>query len=90
MLMGNLSLPELEVVAQFDLKGSMFNRKVHSADYGSIEDLDPGIVYKDEDFENFIGGIYPYSANMIIGKLISDSSFLEYHGIMDYSILLKI
>ena len=68
----------------------MFNRKVHSADYGSIEDLDPGIVYKDEDFENFIGGIYPYSANMIIGKLISDSSFLEYHGIMDYSILLKI
>ena len=58
--MGNIALPELEVIAQFDLKGSKVNRRVHASSIGSIEDLDRRIVYKDEDFSNFIGGIFPY------------------------------
>ena len=29
MLMGNIALPELEVLAQFDIKGSKVNRQVH-------------------------------------------------------------
>ena len=55
-----------------------------------MDELDPSVVYKDDDFEKFIGFIHPPSANQIIGKLFSDSTFLEYHNIMDYSILLKI
>ena len=55
MMMGNIALPELEVIAQFDLKGSKVNRKVHRLQKGLIENLDPRIVYKDKDFENFIG-----------------------------------
>ena len=90
MLMGNLAIPELEVVAQFDLKGSKVNRKVLKSSSGSIHNLNPGIVYKDQDFENFVGNIFPYSPNIIIEKLIRDTQFLEDHCIIDYSILLKI
>ena len=60
MLMGNIALPELEVIAQFDLKGSKFHRKVNRSSCGSIKNLSPGVVYKDEDFENFIVGVDPY------------------------------
>ena len=88
--MENISLPELEVIAQFDLKGSKVNRKVHEALSGIMTDLDPGTVYKDEDFDNFVGRIYPSSPNILIEQLINDSYFLENHNIMDYSILLKI
>ena len=52
--------------------------------------MDPKIVYKDKDFENFIGCILPYSPSTTIEKLISDSKFLEEHNIMDCSVLLKI
>ena len=90
MLMGNLASPELEVLAQFDLKGSKVNRKEHKESSGSIENLNPRLVYKDEDFKNFIGNITPHSSNMLIEKIISDANFLEEHEIMDYSILLKI
>ena len=90
ILMGNLAPPELEVLGQFDLKGSKVSRKVHKLSDGSIQDLNPHKVYKDEDFENFIGNITPNQYNMLIEKIISDVRFLEDHDIMDYSILLKI
>ena len=34
--MGNLALPELEVIALFDLKGSKVKCKVHELTVGSI------------------------------------------------------
>ena len=88
--MGNIALPEIEVLAQFDIKGSKVNRKVNEQSTGTIQNLDSDIVYKDEDFENFIGGISTYEPNFIIEKLMNDSIFLEDHNIIDYSILLKI
>ena len=55
-----------------------------------MEDLDSSKVYKDMDFESFIGSIAPYSSKALIDKLIKDVRFLEDHEIMDYSLLLKI
>ena len=57
MMMGNIALSELEVIAQFDLKGSKVGRKVHKSSVESIQSLYPHVVYKDQDFENFIGHI---------------------------------
>ena len=90
ILMGNLAMPQLEVIAQFDLKGSHVQRKVSEFRVGRVYRLNPKIVYKDEDFEDFVGAIFPQTPNILIEKLISDSKFLEEHGIMDYSMLLTI
>ena len=54
ILMGNIAWPESEVIAQFDIKGSKYRRRV--ADYlESRAELDSNVVYKDLDFENFLG-----------------------------------
>ena len=79
-----------DCILKFDLKGSKFNRKVHRSNKGSIPDLDPAIVYKDADFDNFVGGIFVNQPNLIIEKIISDVKFLEEHHIMDYSLLVMI
>ena len=63
---------------------------MHKSSSGSIKSLNPFIVYKDEDFINFIGNIKPHSSNFLIEKIIGDAKFLEEHDIMDYSILLVI
>ena len=77
IMMGNLALPELKVLAQFDIKGSKVNRTVSELSAGTIQNLDPGIVYKDMDFENFVGSISPKPPQIVIEKIIQDSNFLE-------------
>ena len=52
--------------------------------------MDPDRVYKDLDFENFVGNITLYTHNILFDRLMSDVRFLEEHNIMDYSLLVKI
>ena len=73
-----------------DIKGSKIDRKVADESSKTLEDLDSSKVYKDIDFESFVGSISPYSNEILIFKLIRDVRFLEKHEIIDYSLLLKI
>ena len=93
ILMGNIASPESEVFSQFDIKGSKYNRRVSTVSTPSIEhraSLDSRIVYKDQDFENFITHITPYDGNRLLKKLSKDVTFLEEQNIMDYSLFIKI
>ena len=90
MLMGNIATPELEVIGTFDIKGSKVNRRVAEATSGSLESLGSYRVYKDQDFENYVGSVTPYSGSILMNKLKTDVHFLQEHGILDYSLLLKI
>ena len=76
MLMGNIATPELEVIGTFDIKGSKVNRRVAEATSGSLESLGPYRVYKDQDFENYVGSVTPYSGSILMNKLKTDVHFL--------------
>ena len=76
MLMGNIATPELEVIVTFDIKGSKVNRCVSESSCGSLESLGSYRVYKDQDFENYVGSITPYSGSILMNRLKTDVRFL--------------
>ena len=67
----------------------MDNRRVANSTKGSEDSLNSYTVYKDSDFQNFIGSISLYAHNILMDKLINDVRFLEQHNIMDYSLYVK-
>ena len=90
ILIGNIALPDAVVIAKFDIKGSKLNRKISDESCRKLDDLNSSAVYKDMDFDRFIGSISSLSSKILRKKLTNDVRFLESHNIMDYSLFVII
>lgn len=84
VVMASIFNDQIFVDRKFDLKGSTFKR------FASPEQLQSeNVTLKDQDFEEAIF-FRPEVVKMLMGQLARDSSFLESHQVMDYSLLLGI
>ena len=76
----------------FDMKGSKSDRRVVNQVYPDLKEMRRDIVYKDLDFQDNVSQISVTHEEycLILNKLKRDSSLLEKHMIMDYSLLVMI
>ena len=86
--MGNIDLPNVDVIAQFEITDSKYKKSMINSSYGSVYSSSNG--FKNYDFENLTGNISPFYGKFLMDKLMSDVHFLEDHNIMNYSLLISI
>lgn len=84
VVMASIFNDQLFIDRKYDLKGSTYKR------FASEEQLQSeNVTLKDQDFHNPIF-FSPDVVDKIMGQLSKDSTFLESHNVMDYSLLVGV
>ena len=89
MIMKNVIPQNCRATHIFDIKGSSSNRQVEKHP-GNVKfsDLSPEKVYKDLDFNYYIGKLCLTNSQQLTQQLADDIDFLQKLSIIDYSILI--
>lgn len=82
VVMASIFNDQIFIDRKYDLKGSTYKR------FASTEQLESeNVTLKDQDFDEAVY-FRPEVLEKIMTQLKRDSSYLEYHNVMDYSLLL--